>query len=122
MMHAAAQNWKEFHKVEGGSTRSEKAPAYHLNPGYGYRRSSIRFGLGAEIHGEGNWMRSIAAGEKECRAFCQEAFNHMIEHARKMSLGEEPDDDHLGAIGWAVEVLAFAESIWKKRWTEIGHE
>lgn len=139
-MHIAAQNWKQGrgatgpsdcrtateinkdskHIVDGGSTRSEKAPTYHLNPGHGYRRASIRFGLGAEIHGEGNWVRSIGAGEKECRAFCVEANNHMVEHIRKMNLHEDPDDDHLGAIGWAVEVLAFAEAHWGKRWTEIG--
>jgi hypothetical protein len=108
------------HTLEGGSTRSEKAPAYDLVPPYGGRRVARRFGMGAEKHGPGNWMKSINAGPIEAYKFCVEAYNHMMEHARRMANREEPDDDHLGAIGWAVEVLAYAEDRYRCRWTDIG--
>ncbi len=108
------------YKMGGGSTRSEKAPPYHLVPPVGPRRISWRFGLGAEKHGEGNWMKSITDSEQAAAAFCKEAYNHMIEHAGKMVTGDT-SDDHLGAIGWAVCVLAYAEQFWgKPSWTLIG--
>lgn len=107
------------HQIEGGSTRSERAPAYHLVPPYGGRRVAARFALGAEKHGEGNWMKSIHESQQTAYAFCQEAYNHMMEHARKMAAGEDRGDDHLGAIGWAVEVLAYAEHVWDCLWTEL---
>lgn len=110
------------HIVAGGSTRSEQAPAYHLIPAAGPRRVAIRFKMGAVNHGEDNWKKSIHAGEKEAREFCQEAYNHMIEHALKMANRhrDSDTDDDLGAIGWAVCVLAYAEDVWRKPWTEIG--
>lgn len=110
------------HVVAGGSTRSEQAPAYHLIPTVGIRRIAYRFGMGAERHGEGNWKKSIHAGESEARAFCQEAYNHMIEHAMKMANRhrDSDSDDDLGAIGWAVCAISYAEDVWRKPWTELA--
>ena len=105
--------------IEGGSTRSEKALAYHLIPGAGLRRIASRFGLGAEIHGEGNWQKSIHESEPSARAFCQEAYNHMIEHAFKVANRHGDEDDHLGAIGWAVCAISYAEAVHGKGWTEM---
>ena len=107
------------YKLEGGSTRSEKAPPYHLVPPVGPRRIAWRFGLGAEKHGEGNWKKSIHESEQAAAAFCKEAYNHMTEHAA-MSASGDIIDDHLGAIGWGVCVLAYAEQFWGKPWREIG--
>lgn len=119
------------HKLEGGTTRSEKAPAFHLVPSAGPKRIARRFDLGAEVHGEGNWMKSIVASEKTAHAFCREAYNHMLAHAmnmlgfpRKHEMGVDQanikEDDDLGAIGWAVCVIAYAEEYWGKKWTDLG--
>ena len=109
-----------LHTVSGGGTRSEKAPPYNLLTFDGVRRTALRFGLGAEKHGADNWKRSCET-EPHAFAWCVEAFNHMQEHARKMVLGLEPEDDHIGAIGWAVEILAYCEQKYGKRWTELKH-
>ena len=119
---AALKNSRLFggkYAVAHGATRSERAPAYHLVPGYGLRRVAERFKLGADKHGEGNWRLALV-DETSAHAFASEAYNHMIEHARKMAQGLESDDDHLGAIGWAVEVLATIEHQFGKRWTELA--
>lgn len=99
----------------GGSTRSEIAPAFDLIPPEGIRRIAQRFNKGALKHGENNWKLSLQ-NETNARAFCFEAFNHMMEHSLKMVNGEDPEDDHLGAIGWAVTVLAYAEKKYGKSW------
>lgn len=109
---------KKLHKVSGGGTRSEKAPPFHIVPGDGHRRTAQRFGLGAQIHGENNWKNSIK-NEKDAAAWAKEAYNHMQEHMLKMASGDFPDDDHIGAIGWGVEVLAHIEARFKKLWTSL---
>lgn len=108
----------KLHTVSGGGTRSEKAPAFHLVPGFGYRRVAQRFGLGAEVHGPENWKESCQT-ESDARSWCNEAFNHMQEHVRKMLNCIEPDDDHIGAIGWCVEVLAYVEWLYGVAWTDL---
>ena len=110
---------KKQHRLASGVTRSKKAPPYHLVPPAGPRRTALRFGLGAEIHGDWNWLNGMKT-EKDARAFCEEAFNHMQEHMHKMVAGHEPEDDHLGAIGWAQAALAYAEELFEKPWREIG--
>jgi hypothetical protein len=105
--------------LPGGATRSEKAPAFHLVPPYGARRTAQRFALGAEKHGVDNWKKSCEVGPRDARIFAEEAYNHMLQHALKMRNAEDPSDDHLGAIGWAVEVLAFIEAVYEKPWTEL---
>jgi len=105
--------------LPGGATRSEKAPRYDLIPHEGIRRIANRFSLGAEKHGEGNWRLSVV-NEKDARQFCIEAYNHMVEHAAKMASGDYPEDDHLGAIGWAVTVLSYCEERFGKRWTLLA--
>lgn len=110
---------KSLHTVQGGGTRSEKAPPFHLVPREGFRRTAQRFGLGAEHHGPWNWMQSIQT-EEDAYAWCVEAYNHMMEHALKMVSGDCPDDDHLGAIGWAQSVLAHCEAKYKKLWTSLN--
>jgi hypothetical protein len=111
----------EKYENPGGATRSHRASAFHLIPRVGIQRIADRWGLGAVQHGEWNWYKSLDT-EAHAAAFCKDAFNHMQEHAFKMSNGEEPEDDHLGAIGWAVCVLAQAEEKFGKRWTELSEE
>lgn len=107
------------HIVSGGGTRSEEAPAYNLVPGQGHKRIAKRFSLGAKIHGVDGWKKSCQT-EKDAAAWAKETFNHMQEHMLKMSTGRFPDDDHLGAIGWGVEVLAYLEDKFNKPWTELS--
>ena len=109
------------HVVAGGSTRSEKAPGYHLVPSAGLRRTAKRFDLGAERHGPFNWMKSLE-NEKDARAFCEEAFNHGMEHMLKMQMGLDPQDDHLGAVGWMQSVLSYVEEKFGKPWTLLDRK
>ena len=95
--------------LPGGTTRSEKAPPFHLMPVEGLRRIALRFGLGAETHGEDNWQKALETEEGRS-AFVRSCYDHMQQHLLKLSAGEEPEDDHLAAVGWSVFVLAFLEA------------
>lgn len=108
-----------LHTLPGGGTRSEAAPPFHLVPRAGYRRTAKRFGLGATKHGDYNWLESCNT-EEDASVWANEAFNHMMEHATKMSQQIDMDDDHLGAIGWAQSVLCYLEERYKKPWTQFG--
>lgn len=110
---------EEKHVVQGGGTRSEKAPPYHLVPPQGPRRTALRFGLGAEKHGEWNWTKSCQT-EQDAARWAIEAYNHMMEHIAKMLSGRFPEDDHLGAIGWAQSVLCYIEEKFDKKWTQLS--
>lgn len=110
---------KELHVVSGGGTRSESAPPFHLVPRAGIRRTALRFGLGAEKHGDYNWLESCDC-EEDAAEWANEAYNHMMEHALKMSQQIEMEDDHLGAIGWAQSVLCYLEERYNKPWTQLG--
>lgn len=105
--------------LPGGTTRSEAAPRYDLVPSTGPRRIAKRFNLGAEKHGENNWKLSIQK-EADAFIFCREAYNHMVEHQAKMIAMEEPDEDHLGAIGWAVTVIMHVEWLYGKPWMTLS--
>lgn len=105
-------------KLAGGGTRSERTHPFHLVPPEGPRRTADRFGLGARVHGEYNWMQSIQT-EADAYTWAVEAYNHLTEHALKMATGDYPDDDHLGAIGWAQAVLCHIEAKFQKLWTSL---
>lgn len=107
-----------LHQLPGGATRSEKKPGYHMVPTEGLRRTALRFDLGAEKHGADNWKRSTII-EHEAYSFCVEAYNHMLDHIMMMRDGMNPEDDHLGAIGWAQSVLCYVEHQFGKRWTDL---
>lgn len=106
------------HELPGGATRSEQKPGYHLIPMEGLVRTAKRFDLGAEKHGPFNWMRSTHK-EGDAYAFCASAYNHMMDHALRMRQGVDNDDDHLGAIGWAVMALSYVEAKWEKKWITL---
>lgn len=107
-----------LYDLPGGATRSERKPGYYMVPSAGLRRTAQRFDLGAEKHGAFNWQRSCHV-EHEAYAFCVEAYNHMMDHAMLMRDGMNPEDDHLGAIGWAQSVLCYVEEKFGKRWTTL---
>ena len=105
--------------LSGGGTRSAGAAPLHLVPREGFIRTAQRFGLGAEKHGAENWRRSIR-NEEDALAWARMAYDHMMEHALRMATGDFPDDDHLGAIGWAQSVLCHIEEKYKKLWTSLA--
>lgn len=104
--------------VVAGATRSEQAPSFHLIPSAGLIRIAQRFALGAQLHGADSWKAAIT-NEHDALLWAQEAYNHMHLHMLKMASGDHPDDDHLGAIGWAVTVLAHIEAKYRKLWTSL---
>jgi hypothetical protein len=107
-----------LHQIPGGATRSEKAPDYDIVPMDGFKRTAQRFGYGAKTHGRDNWKLSLDTRE-HAQAFCREAYNHGMEHMLRMGSGYAPEDDHIGAIGFMVTVLAYAENKFGCRWTEL---
>ena len=107
-----------MHVFSSGVRRSEKKPPYHLVPREGIERTAKRFAFGALKYGENNWQKCLVS-ESAAAEFCQDAYNHLYEHATKMAAGLEPEDDHLGAIGWAQSVLCLVESRFNKKWTEL---
>jgi len=106
------------YKLPGGAQRTERAPRYDLIPPAGLRRVAARFALGAEKHGEGNWLKSLNTRE-DARAFCYEAYNHLQEHLQKMLEHRHPNDDDLAAAGWAVLTLIHVEEKFKCRWIDL---
>lgn len=77
---------------ESGARRSELAPRHDLIPQLAQKAYAQRMALGAESHGDKNWLQG-----QDDKKFQWECFNHMIEHARKFCLGDR-EDDHLAAI------------------------
>ena len=110
----------QLHSLPGGATRSEKAPDHSMVPGALSRRVALRFELGATTHGRDNWKKSLT-NEYDARDFCQEAMNHLHEHLLKYQDGTDPSDDHLGAIGWGIAVIAYTEEKFGKPWTQLKH-
>lgn len=106
-------------KLPGGGTRSAGARPFHLVPIEGFQRTATRYGLGAEKHGPNNWKNSCEC-EADAAVWARMCYDHMMEHMLKMGSGDFPDDDHLGAIGWAQTQLAYVEEKYKKLWTSLG--
>ena len=105
--------------LPGGATRSERAPRYDLVPHELSRRVAARYAMGAMKHGEQNWKNSLTT-EADARTFCLEALNHMQEHLFKLTHQLDLGDDHLGAIGWGVSAIVYAEALFDKSMWELG--
>lgn len=110
-------NWLATDQLDGGDP-SEKARPYDLVPSEGQRRVADRFQLGAEKHGPNGWKQCLKS-RGDAAAFAHESYNHMHEHMLRMKDGVALDDDHLGAIGWAVMVLAHIEDVYGMPWTSL---
>lgn len=106
-------------EVASGARRSEKKPPYHLFPKHGLGRIAGRWQMGLEKYGKDNYKLSLQTRES-AYTFAAEAFNHIIDHALNMANGLEPEEDHLGAIGWGVMYLAEVEERFGCRWTELA--
>ncbi len=86
----------------GEGTRSVMAERFDLIPPEGMKALAMRFALGAEAHGEGNWKH----GDKE---FVKSIFNHLYGHIAD-ELSNEPEEDtraNAGAIMWAGAAIAW---------------
>lgn len=110
---------EELVSLPGGGTRSKGSYPYHLIPPEGFRRTAERFAFGARRHGTDSWKKSIQC-EADALVWARMCYDHMIEHALKMVTGAFPDDDHLGAIGWAQTVLCHIEAKYGMLWTSLG--
>ncbi len=108
----------KYVELPGGALRNSIKPGYHMIPFQGVRRIAERFSFGATRFGEENWTKSVY-NRDDARTFAKEVFNHMTDHVFEMSNSEDPDTDHIGAIGWAVTVLAFVEDVHGCKWTEL---
>lgn len=109
--------------LSGGGTRRGTRPAFSLVPPEGFRLTALRFGAGAAIHGEFNWMQSVQT-EQDAYLWARSAYDHMFEHVIRMPLGDHDSEPggNLGAIGWCVAVLAHIEAKFGKPWTELRPE
>lgn len=107
----------------GGGTRRGTRPAFSLVPPEASRLTALRFGAGAEIHGEFNWMESCQ-NEPDAYRWARSAYDHMMEHTIRMGWGDHDSEPggNLGAIGWAVHVLAYIEGKFGKPWTALQRE
>ena len=99
------------YKLPGGATRSERAPDYSLIPVAGMECIVRRFELGRDTHGSWQWMKSLDTLEN-AQNFSLEAINHLYVHLASMLTDGTEKDDHLGAVGWAVCVLAYARAVY----------
>lgn len=70
-------------KFEGGATRSKKLERYDLIPPEADLAMATRFGIGALVHGEGNWK----SGGVE---FIKAVINHLRGHLSSLLADEPP--------------------------------
>lgn len=108
-----------MHTFKSGARRSERMTDYSQIPRPGIKRIAQRFELGEKAYGRNNWKTALTTRE-DAYEFARDAFNHMMDHSLKLGNGlDYPTDDHLGAIGWAVVVLAHIEELYNCPWTEL---
>jgi hypothetical protein len=88
-----------MHTFKGGAKRAERVPEYHRIPLALFKRTALRFSLGATRYGEGNYRKSLGDD-----AFIKQAIDHAIEHLILYANGDRADD-HLAAVAWACAVL-----------------
>jgi|SRR5579872_43734 len=79
---------------------------YRLVPKEGLRRLALRYGLGVQRYGEGNWKRGLR--DKE---FIEERKNHLVEHLFTYLEQGNRNDDNLAAIAWGCFTLMEAEKV-----------
>lgn len=84
-------------------TRTLGVP-YRLVPKEGLRRLALRYGLGCERYGEGNWKRGLDNQE-----FLDERKNLLVEHVFEYLEHGNTKDDNLAAIVWACFTLMESE-------------
>jgi hypothetical protein len=79
---------------------------YRLVPKEGLRRLAMRYTLGCQKYGEGNWKRGLRNPE-----FIEERKNHLVEHLFEYLERGNKYDDNLAAIAWGAFCLMEAEKV-----------
>jgi hypothetical protein len=81
------------------------------------QRIARRFRLGEQYHGRGNWLRAYANGEVDIQ-FLRDRFDHAHEHFIRIGTEGSNTDDHIGAVGWFLNIADEAESL-GLNWADI---
>ncbi|MGH7184522.1 MAG: hypothetical protein ACREJN_21460 [Nitrospiraceae bacterium] len=102
-------------KHQSGATSSHITPPYFRMPGEAVKLTALRFQHGNEKHengnpvyGEANWMTAYRAKDY---MFFRDRAGHALEHLWDEMQGKEDPSPggNLGAVGWAIEVLAYVK-------------
>lgn len=88
---------------EGGATRTVAKTRFDLVPAEAEHRVALRYGQGAEKHGENNWKKGGKDFIKSCLAHAQAHLNAFKQSGNKL-------DDNLGAALWNISSLCWFES------------
>jgi hypothetical protein len=112
------------HAFASGAKSSGKLPRYDLVPWDIFApRLAARYQLGSEKYGDDNWMKGIAAMDRD---FVLDRANHMLEHAMRAvanlryQLDHAPgagriDDDDFAAVIWgAICCMAAQKMLWAR--------
>jgi hypothetical protein len=87
----------------GGATRTKSPYRFDLIPANTDKRTALRFGLGAQKHGEGNWQQGDYTFVVSC-------VNHLRTHLNTMVIQEDNvKDDNIGAMLWNIHVIGWYE-------------
>lgn len=79
---------------------------YRLVPKEGLRRLALRYTVGGQKYGEGNWKRGLRN-----QGFIEERKNHLVEHLFEYLERGNKNDDNLAAIAWGCFCLMEAEKV-----------
>ncbi len=90
---------EELVVLESGSTRSKVEERYDLIPPGPLRELALRYALGAQAHGEGNWMKGQPPSV---------VMNHMLRHLELYRSGDR-SDKHMAAVAWGAFALMYFE-------------
>lgn len=108
------------HMFKSGAKRSKLANRFDLIPSAGISAIASRFQAGSIKYGDNNWKQAIAIPD-DAKAFAVDAFNHAFEHMLQMKDGVHDEDagGNIGAVGWAMVVLAEIERLHGCKWTDL---
>lgn len=82
-----------------------RKPDYRQLTEQGLKRVAMRFALGEENYGRDNWKKGIHDLD-----WCNDAFNHAMEHLILYGQGDTTDD-HLAAVGWFIFSFCYLETV-----------
>jgi hypothetical protein len=93
-------------KFDSGATRTASKLRYDLIPPSALRALALRYGIGAELHGEDNWLKGIPFSAM---------LYHLQEHIERFKqarveergdvFGQDGDVENLSAIMWGAAAL-----------------
>lgn len=87
---------------ENGATRSQTNYRFDLIPAIAEMKVALRFGIGAQKHGEQNWK----GGSKE---FIKATISHLCGHITCLKRSGQTGDDNIGAVLCNASMLAWFE-------------